>query len=87
MSHATFLHLALVLSSGIFELNHLPIIRSRRFRHFAKWVFFLLFSKMKVSVVSRSGKEVVKGGVELSDSVRSFVSLTIVFRLVFVIPN
>jgi hypothetical protein len=27
---------------------------------------------MKVSVVSRSGKEVVKGGLELSNSVRSF---------------
>jgi hypothetical protein len=32
-------------------------------------------SKMKVSVVSRSGKEVVKGGLELSNSVRSFFLL------------
>lgn len=37
---------------------------------------------MKVSVVSRSGKDVVKGGLELSDSVRSSLSL---FSFVFVI--
>ena len=39
---------------------------------------------MKVSVVSRSGKDVVKGGLELSDSVSSSLSLSL-FSFVFVI--
>ena len=32
-------------------------------------------SKMKVSVISRSGREVIKGGVELNDSVSFFLNL------------
>ncbi|KAM6557547.1 hypothetical protein CsatB_004566 [Cannabis sativa] len=71
---ADLLELPISFSSNISQLEKLikqrtlPAILSFRFENSTvrKWVF----SKMKVNVISRSGKEVIKGGLELNNSVK-----------------
>lgn len=50
-----------------------------------KWVSLTCSEKMKVTVVSRSGREVVKGGLELSDSVCFSLPWTFFFSVSCVI--
>lgn len=64
------------------SINHSQTKRVCLLHHFVNWVTLFWSQKMKVSVVSRSGKDVVKGDLVLSDSVRSSLSL---FSFVFVI--
>ncbi|XP_060971020.1 uncharacterized protein LOC115725315 isoform X3 [Cannabis sativa] len=72
---ADLVELSISFSSNISQLEKLikqrtlPVILSFSFSRFEnstvrKWVF----SKMKVNVISRSGKEVIKGGLELNNS-------------------
>ncbi|KAF4398090.1 hypothetical protein G4B88_019811, partial [Cannabis sativa] len=69
---ADLVELPISFSSNISQLEKLikqrtlPAILSFRFENSTvrKWVF----SKMKVNVISRSGKEVIKGGLELNNS-------------------